>query len=137
MAKGQDFVGIPNWTGNIGARYDFPLSDRFAGYVQANYQYTGEYKNSGGPGISSYAPDFYKTPAMGYVTARIGTTFNGYDVSLFADNLLNEDSLIPSTLSGRYGCRNTACTVYGSYYQDVKGTTFRPRTVGITATYRY
>jgi len=137
VADGQDFVGIPNWTGNLGARYDFPLGDRFMGYLQGNWQYTGKYKNSSGPGTSSYAPDVYETPAMSYVTARLGVTWDRYDLSVFADNLLNEDTLMPSTLSGRYGCRNAACSVYGSYYQDFKGTTYRPRTVGVTATYRY
>jgi outer membrane receptor protein involved in Fe transport len=137
VAAGQDFVGIPAWTGNIGARYDFPLGDRLRGYVQGNWQYTGKYKNSSGPGTSSYAPDVYETPAMSYVTARLGMSFEHYDLSVFADNLFNEDTLMPSTLSGRYGCRNADCSVYGSYYQDWKGTTFRPRTVGVTATYRY
>lgn len=137
VANGQDFVGIPNWTGDAGGRYEFPLGAVHKGYFQADYRYTGRFKNSSGPGTSSYSPDFYETPAMGLVSARLGVLWNDYDISLFADNLLNEDTLIPSTLSGRYGCRNAACSVYGSYYEDVKGTRFRPRTVGITATYRF
>jgi iron complex outermembrane recepter protein len=137
VADGQNFVGIPNWTGNIGGRYDFPIGARRLGYIQADYQYTGRYKNSSGPGTSGYSPDYYETPAMGYVTTRLGVEWNSYDISLFADNLLNQDTLIPSTLSGRYGCRNSDCSVFGSYYQDVKGTTFRPRMVGVAATYRF
>ena len=75
--------------------------------------------------------------AMGWVSARLGILWNDYDISLFADNLLNEDKLTPSTLGGRYGCRNADCSVFGSYYEDVKGTRLRPRAVGITATYRF
>jgi len=137
VAKGQDFVGIPNWTGDAGGRYEFPLGAVHKGYIQADYRYTGRFKNSSGPGTSSYSPDFFETPAMGLVSARLGVLWNDYDISLFADNLLNEDTLIPSALSGRYGCRNAACTVFGSNYEDVKGTKFRPRTVGITAAYRF
>lgn len=137
VADGQGFVGIPNWTGNIGGRYDFAVGARHLGYFQADYQYTGRYRNSSGPGTSGYSPDYYETPATGYVTTRLGVEWNSYDISLFADNLLNQDTLIPSTLSGRYGCRNSDCSVFGSYYHDVKGTTFRPRMVGVTATYRF
>ena len=72
----------------------------------------------------------------GFASLLIGKALQTPYVS-FADNLFNEDTLMASTLSGRYGCRDTACSVYGSYYQDWKGTTFRPRTVGVTATYRY
>ena len=56
---------------------------------------------------------------------------------MFADNLFNEDKMVPNTLGGRYNCRNAACTTYGSYYYDTKGSTYRPRTIGLTATYRY
>jgi iron complex outermembrane recepter protein len=137
VANGQDFVGIPNWSGNVGGRYDWPFSERLTGYFQANYQYLGRFKNSSGPGTGSYSPDYYITPSRNYLIARMGLTWGNYDVSLFADNLLNEDTLVPSTLGGRYGCRNTDCSVFGSYYQDVKGVRLRPRQVGITATLRY
>lgn len=137
VADGQPFVGIPNWTGNAGGRYDLPLGADSTAYFQANVQYTGRYRNSGGPGTPSYSPDHLETPAMTNVTARLGVQWKQYDVSLFADNLFNEDTLIANTLGNRYGCRNTDCSVYGSYYQDVKGTTYRPRTIGITASYRY
>jgi len=132
---GQDFVGIPHWQGTLGARYGFNMMDHEA-YLVGNWQYTGHIPNATPPGTSGYAPDAYKSPATSYVTARMGMLFGSVDVSLFADNLTNEDALTPSTLTGRATCRNTDCSVFASYYTVQNGNTFRPRTIGITAVYR-
>jgi hypothetical protein len=66
----------------------------------------------------------------------MGMLFGSVDVSLFADNLTNEDALTPAQLTGRATCRNTDCSVFASYYTVQNGNTFRPRTIGITAVYR-
>ena len=62
--------------------------------------------------------------------------FGDVDVSLFADNLTNQDALTPNTLTGRATCRNADCSVFASYYNVTNGVTFRPRMFGITAVYR-
>ena len=135
VLAGQDFVGIPHWQGTLGARYGFNVMDHEA-YLVGNWQYTGQIPNATPPGTSGYAPDAYKSPATSYVTARMGMLFGNVDVSLFADNLTNEDALTPNTLTGRASCRNTDCSVFASYYTVQNGVTFRPRTIGITAIYR-
>ena len=95
-AAGQDFVGIPHWQGTLGTRYTFDLFEH-ASYVSANWQYTGKIANSTPAGTSAYAPDAYFAPSTSYVGARVGMLFGDVDVSLFADNLTNEDALTPAT----------------------------------------
>ena len=133
---GQDFVGIPHWQGTLGARYGFNVLDHEA-YVTGNWQYTGKIPNSTPAGTSGYAPDAYFSASTSYVTARLGMLFGDVDVSLFADNLTNEDERTPNTLTGRATCRNADCSVYASYYNVTNGVTFRPRMIGITAVYRH
>jgi hypothetical protein len=60
-----------------------------------------------------------------------------YDISAFADNLFGEKALSYSSLGGRASCRNTDCSIYGSYYYAVNGVPYRPRTIGLTVNYRY
>ena len=133
---GQDFVGIPHWQGTLGARYGFNVLDHDA-YVAGSWQYTGQIPTATPAGTSGYAPDAYLVPSTSYVTARVGMQFGNIDVSLFADNLTNEDTQTPNTLTGRATCRNTDCSIFASYYNVTNGITFRPRTMGLTAVYRY
>ena len=135
--KGDDIIQVPKWTGNIGGRYQFPVTDRWNAYAFANYQYTGSYKVTLGPGVLSYAPDAYRAPWLDNVTARLGVSNRRYDISLFVDNLFAQNKLRPADLVGRTSCRNAECTVFGANYQAPRGTTLRPRTIGITATARY
>ena len=132
---GQDFVGIPHWQGTLGARYTFDLFDH-ATYISGSWQYTGKIPNATPAGTSGFAPDAYFAPSTSYATARLGMLFGDVDVSLFADNLTNEDALTPNTLTGRASCRNADCSVFASYYNVTNGVTFRPRTIGLTAVYR-
>ena len=133
---GQDFVGIPHWQGTLGARYGFNVLDHEA-YMTGSWQYTGKIANSTPAGTSAYAPDAYFAPATSFVTARVGMLFGDVDVSLFADNLTNEDALTPNTLTGRATCRNTDCSIFASFYNVTNGNTFRPRMIGLTAIYRH
>ena len=100
-------------------------------------QYTGKLPNSTPAGTSGFAPDAYFAGSTSYATARFGMLFGDVDVSLFADNLTNEDELVPNTLTGRASCRNADCSTFASFYNVTNGTTFRPRTIGITAVYRH
>ena len=133
---GQDFVGIPHWQGTLGARYTFDVLDHRA-YLSGSWQYTGKVPNATPAGTSGFAPDAFFQPSTSYVTARLGMLFGDVDVSLFADNLTNEDALTPNTLTGRATCRTADCSVFASYYNVTNGVTFRPRMIGLTAVYRH
>ena len=132
---GQPFVGIPKWQFNFGGRYDAEIG-RPPVYLTVNWQHIGEYPNATPPGTSGYAPDAFTVPAMNYVTARLGLLHGDMDLSIFADNLFNENKLFPNTLTGRATCRNANCSTFASYYYVHNGATFRPRMIGITAVFR-
>ncbi|HZV18138.1 MAG TPA: TonB-dependent receptor [Sphingobium sp.] len=137
VGKDMRLLEVPAWTGTVGARYDFDLNDTWKSYVFGAYQYTGSYTNTLGPGVLSYSPDVFKTPSIDNVTARLGVSNSTFDISLFVDNLFGNKTLRPNDLVGRTSCRTNDCSIYGTYYPLVHGTTMRPRTIGLTVQARY
>jgi outer membrane receptor protein involved in Fe transport len=61
------------------------------------------------------------------LSARAGLRFDGFDVSLYANNLTNAHPLM-------FEARDIASTATDTLYF---GRGVRPRTIGLTATYRY
>jgi outer membrane receptor protein involved in Fe transport len=76
------------------------------------------------PGSVGYAPEIPPNPATNQVNARAGVDVRSVDLSLFANNLFNSHPLL-----GRY-----QDTVASQLFTD---TTLRPRTIGVTASYRF
>ncbi len=76
------------------------------------------------PLASSYDPALLPEPETDVVTLRAGTTFDRLSVSVFADNLLNSHPQLNFT----HQDSNTLL---------FEATTLRPRTIGLTAAYRY
>ncbi len=125
VSKGNS-LGSPPWTVALGAQYDFPLFDH-SGYVRADYQYTSKRDGlvpSEDPRNRGYDPENVKPDATNMVNLRAGAIIGGNaNVSLFVDNLLDA-----SPLRSR-GHSDTETLLFTQ-------STFRPRTVGVTVTYR-
>lgn len=68
-------------------------------------------------------PGIPRAPATSVLDLRAGVRSGDLDISLFANNLLNDNPLLSL---GRDA-------PWSTYYRT---TTFRPRTIGITATFR-
>jgi len=137
VGKGMKLMEVPEWTGSISARYEFAVNADWQSYLFGSYQYVGSYKNTLGPGVLSYAPDAFTTPAIPNVMARVGIANENWDISLFADNLFANKTLRLNDLVGRASCRDTACTAWNSNFPLIHGTALRPRTIGLTATVKY
>lgn len=75
------------------------------------------------PVTSSYDPALVPNPATNFLSARTSINLGTYNVALFMDNVLNAHPQL--------GLGHTA---KGLLYQ---ATTLRPRTMGVTATYRF
>lgn len=121
VSKGDHIVGSP-WTGAASIQYDFTLVDRDA-YARLDYQYQSgqtDRVTSTNPANGGYDPIF-QVPQTDFLTLRTGLRWSGFDVSLFVNNLLDADT----TLS-RSG-----------FPTPTQSTTFRPRTFGVTGSYRY
>jgi hypothetical protein len=75
------------------------------------------------PLSSSYDPELIPNPATNIVRLRAGATFGNFNVALFADNLFNSHPQLNLTH------QDSATLLF-------EATALRPRTIGITATYR-
>ena len=137
VGKDMKLMEVPEWTGSIGARYEFAVSNDWKAYLFGSYQYTGSYKNTLGPGVLSYAPDAYTVPAIPNVLTRIGLSSKHWDISLFADNLFANKTLRLNDLVGRASCRDATCSAWNSNFPLIHGTALRPRTIGLTASVKY
>ena len=98
------------------------------GYVRAAYEYGSE-RDDTLPTQDPTTTQHLANPLVPYVQAthmvrlRSGMDFGSYNVSIFADNLLDSAPLLSRTSSTQ-----------SDYYQV---TTWRPRTLGVTLVYRY
>jgi iron complex outermembrane receptor protein len=129
---------VPKWQVNLGAQYDFDLS-KIPFYVRADYQYTGKYVSGVPAGLPGYTPDTVQTGVVAQVNARVGGTFNGFDINLFMNNVFNSGDIL-STTGGRGTCplaEGAACVNYGTYTPFLSVTALRPREIGVQASRRF
>ncbi|PEQ12883.1 hypothetical protein B2G71_08530 [Novosphingobium sp. PC22D] len=106
----------PPWKVVLSADYRREVTPGVLGYARVDYSYTDKIIGSSSDTLVLAALEDSEL-----VNARIGARFNSVDVSLFANNLLDAAPLINPSRS-RY---------------IWQASTFRPRTIGITASYRY
>jgi hypothetical protein len=76
------------------------------------------------PATSSYDAGLVQDPATTQVSMRAGTKLGDFDVSMFANNLLNSHPQLDLNHQDQFTLLYEAETL-------------RPRTIGLTATYRY
>jgi outer membrane receptor protein involved in Fe transport len=129
----------PPWTLAVGPQYDFKAFEHDA-FVRADWEYT-----SRNPWLapvqdvnsSQFNPNSYTLPATSFTSLRAGVKLGGWQVSLFCDNLFDShtvlnyaqvqiDSFNPSSVANP----NAATSVQQNNF------TYRPRTIGITGTFR-
>ena len=120
--KGDKIGGAP-WNYSVSGQYDFDLSDRVAAYVRSDFQHTGQGVDLN-YNVVGADPTVGPSEAFDQLSLRAGVKMSGLDVSVFVNNLLNE---APS-----FGRRRDSLA--SPLYFDL---TARPRTVGLTASYRY
>ncbi|WP_416235208.1 TonB-dependent receptor domain-containing protein [Nitrospirillum sp. BR 11163] len=115
--KGDRLPGIPRWSVQGGAQYDFPVVDRSA-FARVDVRYISGYLNRF-PGASTEAQ-----PAGNFtvVDARIGMDVSsGLQAEIFATNIFNTKQLLE----------------VDTELPDQRQILGRPRTVGITLRYDY
>jgi outer membrane receptor protein involved in Fe transport len=126
VEDGDHLPGAP-WTLAVFSQVNFPvLSTR--GYVRGDYQYSAKQtsvtaaQNPSDGGSPSAIPSI---PSTAFTSLRAGVRWAGFDVSLFSQNLLDTHPRLSQSPDGPNGT---------PLYQVI---TFRPRTIGVTATYHY
>lgn len=118
-------LGAP-WVVTLSGQYDFKVAE-VDSYFRIDYNYRS--KNDGLIGrFDAASPDYdpfaRRNPAMHDLRLRMGIRTDGFDISAFVNNLTNEHYLMNVDHT----------TVYGTIFQ---ATALRPRTIGLTAAYRY
>ena len=127
LAGAGDHLPVAPWTVVASGEYEIPLLRSQAPYIRLDYNVSGRYKSPlvfQDQATISYDPaPFYQTQAQS-LSARLGVRWNGFDISLFGTNLTDTH---PVLFDSRY---------YPPLplFFDV---TSRPRTIGLTATYRF
>lgn len=122
-----DTIGDPPWRISLNGDYEFPFGQNNSGYVHVDYTYQSH--NSGqspvqNPLSVSFDPAQPNLPALQLVNLRAGVRLDDrIDASLFVNNLFDETKLvyIRHELPGNLLFKNTIN---------------RPRTIGLTLTYR-
>ncbi len=124
--KGDRLPGSP-WTLSLGAQYTTQVLGHDS-YVRLDYEFQSSETGvtpARDPVTTSFDPGLVAQPQTNVVTLRAGMTFNNnINVAVFADNLLNSHPQLNLTHQDEFTLLYEAETL-------------RPRTIGITAAYRY
>jgi outer membrane receptor protein involved in Fe transport len=129
---GQEFAQPP-WTVDFGAQFDFAIGDLGNAYARLDYRWFDGYSPVA-KGTGAYSPDSSDVPAQQNLNFRLGFEHNGFEVSLFALNLTDEDK--GAHTGGRSQCTNTDCSTYNSYAYGKTVFAPTPRQIGLQVAYR-
>jgi outer membrane receptor protein involved in Fe transport len=126
IAADGDSLGVSPWNAVASGQYEFNTFQRPA-YFRVDYSYIGKNTDKTpqqDPVTNVYDPGLVTDSAIRLLEARLGMRFGGVDVSVFGRNLLNDAPILGVNHDGAGD---------PLYY----ATTVRPRSIGLTATYRY
>ena len=124
VRKGDAIGGSP-WTIALGAQYDFSVAEHDL-YLRSDVEYASRLNRltaSQDPEAQAYDPTALPDSARTMVSLRAGAVFAGASISVFVDNLLNSEPRIDYN----HADLNTLL-----FQQSAA----RPRTIGLTLTYR-
>lgn len=85
LQAGSRLMGVPAWTGSVGAVYRRPITDELSAFISSDYSYTGnsESELNGGAGLMATRPGF------SLLDARFGVDWGESELSVNGSNLTN------------------------------------------------
>jgi iron complex outermembrane recepter protein len=125
----------PPWTAAIGGQYNFAAAGHEA-FVRIDWEYTGRNNwpaTVQDPSSSQYSPYTYTLPSTSFASLRGGVTFGNVQIAAFVDNLFDARTTTNYQLSQ---LDSNGPADFTPYAPQQNAYTFRPRTFGITATFR-
>jgi outer membrane receptor protein involved in Fe transport len=128
VTKGDRFA--PKWLVSLTGDYETEIGNGLTGYAHLQYDYRSGYNTpTGNAGfIALYGRVFQRD----FVSARLGIRTGGVDISAYVNNLLDSKQELARLVLG--GDPNPV----GSTSSDrLLRTLYRPRTWGVTASYRF
>jgi iron complex outermembrane receptor protein len=128
-SNGDALLGAP-WSFTASAEYHFPKWASGSPYLRLDYQHqTAQHSLLAGQNQNNalYDQTLPGLPVVNNLNARAGLRFNGFDISVYGNNLTNAHPLM-------FESRDIAYDPTDLLYF---GRGVRPRTIGVTAIYRY
>lgn len=126
VSKGN-YLDVAPWVASLSAQYDFQVGEHKT-YGRLDYQFSSRRRRNtpeNDPTSSSYRGYSFVRPAMHLLSARFGSQLGPVDASIFVDNIFNyHKDLYLLQLNDK----TNLIKEFG---------TERPRTYGLTVTYRY
>lgn len=119
-----DKLPVAPWQITASGEYSFDVGASSSAYVRGDYNYASSFQASPAPPSASYNPFNYRSPSVQQLNARVGVRFNRTDVSLFVNNVTNSTDI------------QRRQTIRTSWF-NTRDLPLRPRTIGLTASYRY
>jgi iron complex outermembrane recepter protein len=125
LALKGDGLGIVPWTVTAGGQYNFNVAD-LPGFIRFDYEYESRQDRNPAEdsGTTYYDPGLVPDPATNQVSSRVGLTFKTWEFEVYVENLLDAHPQL------NLQHEDSTTLLY-------EAETFRPRTVGISASYRY
>ncbi|EGD58093.1 TonB-dependent receptor, plug [Novosphingobium nitrogenifigens DSM 19370] len=124
LARKGDDLGTPNWQSSFSGEYARDIAQNTSAYFYGAWQYSSAYHRTGSEGVNGYNPYTYRGAALNSVNLRAGVRHGSWDISAYVSNMLN----------------SRAYTYYYRAQADQgdggRAMTMRPRTIGLTATFR-
>jgi outer membrane receptor protein involved in Fe transport len=129
LVTSGDYIAAAPWSLAWYGQYSFDLFGHSA-YARFDYQHqpaqSDRVAQQSPLNALQFNPDYYAIPTLDQLALRLGASWGRAEISLFANNVLGEDTPV----NRQAGVGVPAVRVP----QDI---ILRPRTYGLTATYRY
>jgi iron complex outermembrane recepter protein len=141
-SSGDALLGAP-WAFTGAAEYHFPDWAGRLPYFRVDYQHQNAQRNLFPIQDANNAlidTTLRGPPVLNNLSLRAGMRFNGFDISAYANNVTNSNPLLFNArdIYPYAGPPGTGATQLGPTTDDLYfGRGVRPRTIGVTATYRY
>jgi iron complex outermembrane receptor protein len=141
-SSGDALLGAP-WAFTGSAEYHFAQWAGRLPYMRIDYQHQNAQRNLFPIQDANNAlidTTLRGPPVLNNLSLRAGMRFNGFDVSAYANNVTNSNPLLfdARDIYPYAGPPGTGATQLGPTTDDLYfGRGVRPRTIGLTATYRY
>jgi iron complex outermembrane receptor protein len=123
------------WTIAVGPQFDFRAAEHDA-FVRLDWEYTSKNPWTApvqDPASKQYDPFSYSLPATSFVSLRSGVKLGNWQVSAFIDNLFDSHTVLNYALVQNDSFNPAGV---GAVRPQENDFTFRPRTFGITATFK-
>ena len=118
-----DRLSVPPWTVHLSAEYAFDVASHEM-FVRGDYDYRSSYQNSPRAPAVSFDPVLARASSVQFLALRAGMVVDRWNISLFADNITNSKDKT-------YVAHTSTSAALVRYAIQ------RPRTFGLTASYRY